>query len=423
MMRQQIRIVALTTTALLLVFLALPQPGNPASEQKMLEDVTKLLLGEISKLSSRITFLEQQNKTMSRTLAKLQEDMENGGRVLPEQVQDHMAKMYTMPKVVSLCNERVPLDKWDVWQRLDSEFFSMLVDQRQVILWLKRTGQFFPYIEEELERAGLPDDLKYVTIVESGLRAGVTSSAGAAGFWQFIETTGNSYGLTQNAWLDNRRDLYASTQAAIKYLGKLHKMFNDWPLALAAYNCGEGRVINAMKSQGVKNYYQLELPRETERYVFRVIAAKIILSDPKRYGFYIDEENLFPPYQFETVTVTLKQETNLRDIARKYGTYFREIRLLNPEIQGETLPAGTHTIKVPKGWKQLSKLLPQEEPVEMVAEVKESSAGIVYTVRKGDSIGKIAAQFNVSVGSIKPLNGGGSSLSTIHPGDQLLIEK
>ena len=423
MIRQQVRIVVLTTTALLLVFLTLPQPGNPASEQKMLEDVTKLLLGEISKLSSRITFLEQQNKTMSRTLAKLQEDMENGGRVLPEQVQDHMAKMYTMPKVVSLCNERVPMDKWDVWQRLDSEFFSMLVDQRQVILWLKRTGQFFPYIEEELERAGLPDDLKYVTIVESGLRAGVTSSAGAAGFWQFIESTGNGYGLTQNSWLDNRRDLYASTQAAIKYLNNLYKMFHDWPLALAAYNCGEGRVMNAMKSQGVNNYYQLELPRETERYVFRVIAAKIILSDPKRYGFYIDEENLFPPYQFETVSVTLKQETNLREIARKYGTYFREIRLLNPEIQGETLPAGTHTIKVPKGWKQLSKLLPQEAPVEMLAEVKESSAGIVYTVRKGDSIGKIANQFNVSIGSIKPLNGGSSSLSTIHPGDQLLIEK
>jgi len=423
MIRQHVRMVVLTTTALLFLFLTFPQPGNPASEQKMLEDVTKLLLGEISKLSSRIAFLEQQNKTMSRTLAKLQEDIENGGFLLPEQVQDHMAKMYTLPKVVSLCDTRVPLDKWDVWQRLDSEFFSMLVDQRQVILWLKRTGQFFPYIEEELEKAGLPDDLKYVTIVESGLRAGVTSNAGAAGFWQFIETTGNSYGLSQSAWLDNRRDLYASTQAAIKYLGKLHKMFNDWPLALAAYNCGEGRVMNAMKSQGVKNYYQLELPRETERYVFRVIAAKIILSDPKRYGFYIDEENLFPPYQFETVTVTLKTETNLREIARNYGSYFREIRLLNPEIQGETLPAGTHTLKVPKGWKQLIKSLPKEKSIDMVADVEVSGDEIVYTVRKGDSIGKIANQFGVSVAHIKLLKGKSSSLSTIHPGDQLLIEK
>ncbi len=423
MMQKQVRVIVLATMTLLLVFLTFPQPGNPASEQKMLEDVTKLLLGEISKLSSRITFLEQQNKTMSRTLIKLQEDLDNGGRVLPEQVQDHMAKMYTMPKVVSLCNVRVPLDKWDVWQRLDSEFFSFLVDQRQVILWLKRTGQFFPYIEEELERAGLPDDLKYVTIVESGLRAGVTSTAGAAGFWQFIESTGNDYGLTQSSWLDNRRDLYASTQAAIKYLGNLYEMFHDWPLAFAAYNCGEGRVMNAMKAQGVNNYYQLELPRETERYVFRIIAAKIILSDPKRYGFYIDDENLFPPYKFETVTVTLKQQTNLREIARKYGSYFREIRLLNPEIQGETLPAGTHTIKVPKGWQQLIKSLPQEETVEMIAEAEDNGDSLIYTVRKGDSIGKIANQFNVSVRKIKLLKSKGSSLSTIHPGDQLLIEK
>ncbi|GAK48809.1 lytic transglycosylase catalytic [Candidatus Moduliflexus flocculans] len=423
MIRQHVRIVVLTTTALLLAFLTFPPPGNPATEQKMLEDVTKLLLGEIGKLSTRIAFLEQQNKTMSRALAKLQEDIDSGKFVLPDQVQDHMAKMYTLPKVVSLCDTRVPLDKWDVWQRLDSEFFSFLVDQRQIILWLKRTGQFFPYIEEELEKADLPDDLKYVTIIESGLRAGVTSNAGAAGYWQFIESTGNNYGLTQNAWLDNRRDLYASTQAALKYLGKLYKMFNDWPLALAAYNCGEGRVMNAMKSQGVNNYYQLELPRETERYVFRVIAAKIILSDPKRYGFYIDKENLFPPYQFETVTVTLKQETNLRDIARKYGSYFREIRLLNPEIQGETLPAGTHTIKVPKGWQKLVKSLPKEEPAEVVAEVEQREDGMVYTVRKGDSIGKIANQFDVPVGKIKMLNGKTSSLSEIHPGDQLLIEK
>ena len=225
----------------------------------MLEDVTKLLLSEISKLSSRITYLEQQNKTLTRMITRLMEEQErSGGRLLPNQVQDHLAKMYTLPKVVSFCNERLPLDQWDVWQRLDSEFFSFLVDQRQVILWLKRTGQFFPYIEEELERAGLPEDLKYVTIVESGLRAGATSHAGAAGFWQFIESTGNHYGLEQNSWLDNRRDLYASTQAAIKYLKKLYSMFQDWPLALAAYNCGEGRVQNAMRNQGVHNYYQLE---------------------------------------------------------------------------------------------------------------------------------------------------------------------
>ncbi len=380
----------------------------------------KLLLSEISKLSSRITYLEQQNKTLSRTVSNLTKEIEQGGRLLPEQLQEQMARMYTLPKVVSFCNERVPLDKWDIWQRLDSEFFSFLVNEKQIILWLKRTGQFFPYIEEELEKAGLPDDLKYVTIVESGLRARAKSHAGASGFWQFIKSTGNHYGLKQNAWLDNRRDLYASTQAAVKYLTKLYNMFHDWPLALAAYNCGEGRVLRAMKSQDVHNYYQLELPRETERYVFKIIAAKIILSDPKRYGFYVDEENRFPPYHFETTTVKLTKTTHLREIAKWYGSYYREMRLLNPEVRRDTLPPGTHTIKVPRGWKQLVKSLP---PRTTPLSYTQDGDTIVYTVRSGDSVSKIAQRFNVSVSSIKKINGKTSSLSLIHPGDKLLIVK
>ena len=402
--------------------LLLPQDGNPASEQKMLEDITKLLLGEISKLSSRITTLEQQNKSLTRLVSKMMEEQQNGGGLLPEQmVQDHLAKRYELPKVVSLCNERIPLDKWDVWQRLDSEFFSFLVNEKQVILWLKRTGQFFPYIEEELAKAGLPDDLKYVTIVESGLRSGATSHAGAAGFWQFIQSTGNDYGLTQNSWLDNRRDLYASTNAAIKYLKRLHDMFHDWPLALASYNAGEGRVQRAMKSQGVNNYYQLELARETERYVFKIIAAKIILSDPKKYGFYIDEDNMFPPYQFEKVMVNLSQSTHIRNLSRMYGSYYREFRLLNPEIKKDMLPAGKHTIKVPKGWQQIVDTLPKHTTES--AEYSATDGGIIYIVKSGDSLGRIAKKFNVRVKDIKKVKGKSSSLAMLHPGDKLLIVK
>lgn len=417
---EKLRILALMFLCLLIAVCYASGQSNPVSEHKMIEDITKLLLSEISKLSSRITYLEQQNKTLTRMVTKLMEDQGRGGQLLPDQVRDHLAKMYTLPKVVSFCNERIPLDQWDVWQRLDSEFFTFLIDQSQVILWLKRTGQFFPYIEEELERAGLPEDLKYVTIVESGLRASATSSAGAAGFWQFIQSTGDHYGLEQNSWLDNRRDLYASTQAAMKYLQKLYGLFHDWPLALAAYNCGEGRVQNAMRNQGVHNYYQLELPRETERYVFKIIAAKIILSDPKRYGFYIDEQNMFPPYQFEKVTINLAQNTHLREIARKYGSYYREFRLLNPEIQTDSLPSGTHTIKVPKGWQQLVKTLPQQTISAADYAVTDDNS-IIYTVKSGDSVSKIARQFNVSINNIRKIKGRDPSLSEIYPGEQLLI--
>ncbi|MBD3307241.1 transglycosylase SLT domain-containing protein [candidate division KSB3 bacterium] len=422
-MMKQMPYTARITTMLLCLFVAIGVAATPvsaASDQKLIEDITKLLLSEINKLSARITYLEQQNKTLSRMLEKLLEEQAQG-KFLPQQVQEHLAKMYTLPKVVSFCNERVPLDSWDVWQRLDSEFFTFLADERQVILWLKRSGQFFPYIEEELEKAGLPDDLKYVTIVESGLRAKATSHAGAAGFWQFITSTGNEYGLDQNFWLDNRRDLYASTQAAIQYLQKLYGMFHDWPLALAAYNCGEGRVLNAIKNQGVRSYYQLELPRETERYVFKIIAAKIILSDPQRYGFHFDEKNLFPPPQIERVAIHLDHPTHLRDIAVMYGSYYREIRLLNPEIQTDTLPAGSHTIKVPKGWQQLVKTIPRQTVSS--SDLPTDKDGIVYTVQAGDSVSKIARKFNVSIDAIKKIKGRQTSLSKIYPGEKLLILK
>lgn len=405
----------------LLQFAMMLAPARAASDQEMLEDVMKLLLSEISKLSSRITSLEQQNKTLTRMVTNLSEQQATmGGGLSADQVLEQLAKRYALPKVVSFCNERIPIDKWDVWERLDSEFFSFLVNEKQVFLWLKRSGRYFPLIEEELAKAGLPDDLKYVTIVESALKAGATSSAGAAGFWQFIESTGDAYGLEQNAWLDNRRDLYASTRAAIKYLTNLYDMFHDWPLALAAYNAGEGRVMRAMRSQDVHNYYQLELPRETERYVFKIIAAKLILSDPKKYGFHIDEDMLFPPHQIDRVQITLQQSTHIREIASQYGSYYREFRLLNPDIQATTLPAGTHTIKVPKGWQTLAAGTQQQAALEAQHAGEDE---IVYTVKAGDSISKIARQFNVSIDAISVLQGRSSSLSTIYPGDKLLIVK
>lgn len=409
-----------------LISMIVSSSGYAASNQQMIEDVMKLLLSEISKLSARITYLEQQNKTLSRMVSNLLEQQKNGGLLSPEQLQEHLAKKYAIPRVVSFCNERIPLDKWDVWERLDSEFLSFLVDEKQVFLWLKRGGRYFPVIEEELVKAGLPDDLKYITIVESGLRANAQSHAGAVGFWQFIQSTGDEYGLEQNAWLDNRRDFYASTQAAIKYLQKLYRLFHDWPLALAAYNCGEGRVLDAMKAQGVHNYYQLELPRETERYVFKIIAAKIILSDPQKYGFYIGEDNIFPPHKVERIKIQLKQNTHLRDLAKMYGSYYREFRLLNPEIRSTSLPAGTYTIKVPPGWQQLaagSQPRSTSSSAETLSAEELQDGGIVYTVKSGDSLSKIAQKFNVSVNAITKLEGKTKSLSMIYPGEKLLILK
>ena len=156
--------------------------------------------------------------------------------------------------------------------------------------------------------------------------------------------------------------------------------------------------------------------------MFKIIAAKIILSDPKRYGFYIDEDNMFPPYQFEKVTINLTQSTHLRELARRYGSYYREIRLLNPEIQADSLPAGTHTIKVPKGWQQVVDALPQQTVTAADYDVTDDNS-IIYTVQSGDSVSKIAQRFNVSVSNIRKIKGRDSSLSEIYPGEKLLIVK
>jgi len=197
---------------------------------------------------------------------------------------------HRLPDTIVFAGEPVPLDRWDVAERLEREFYTALGNPAQVILWLKRSARYFPYIETELRRAGLPDDLKYVAVVESALLPRAYSWAHASGIWQFIAGTARSYGLRVTASWDERREPARSTAAALAYLSDLHASFGDWPLALAAYNAGESRVRGAMTRQGVSTYHQLSLPLETERYFFHILAAKLILADPAQYGFEVPPE-------------------------------------------------------------------------------------------------------------------------------------
>jgi hypothetical protein len=147
--------------------------------------------------------------------------------------------------------------------------------------------------------------------------------------------------------------LIKSTDAAISYLKLLYDQFGKWTLAMAAYNCGEDRVREEIAQQGENDYYRLSLPQETERYIFRILAAKIILSNPGRYGFYLPEQEAYPVIETELVILQLPQPVPLREIAKACGSYFKELRELNPEIQGHTLPAGIHYLKIPAGKKTL----------------------------------------------------------------------
>jgi hypothetical protein len=257
--------------------------------------------------------------------------------------------VYALPATLQFASQSVPLDRWDVRERLEREFLLTAGNRAQVVLWLKRSARYFPYIEGELRRAGLPDDLKYVAVIESALLPTALSPASALGIWQFIPATGRRYGLAVTAWWDERRHPESSTAAALAYLKDLHARFRDWPLALAGYNAGEGRVESALAQQGVSSYYQLALPSETERYFFRALAAKLILSEPQRYGFELQTEQLYRPHEADIVEVSVRSRILVADLARASGSFYREIKELNPGILQDQLPKGRYLIRIPKG--------------------------------------------------------------------------
>jgi membrane-bound lytic murein transglycosylase D len=250
---------------------------------------------------------------------------------------------------LEFCGEDVPLEIQEVRERLEKELLLTLWDKPQVILWLKRSRRYLPYIEEMLQKSGLPDDLKFVPIAESALRPHAGSHKGAIGFWQFMRHTGRQHGLVINRRIDERRNIFPSTQAAIRYFQSLHKTFGSWSLAAAAYNMGGEGLAREIKEQGTNNYYQLYLPLETQRYVLRIVAIKLIFSDPKKYGFSLADEDYYPPLEFDRIQVNCPRDIHLSIIAQAANTYFKEIKDLNPEIRGYSLPAGKHTILVPKG--------------------------------------------------------------------------
>ena len=243
----------------------------------------------------------------------------------------------------------IPVDSWQVRERIEYEFYQFLEDEGESIILAKRTGRCFPPAEKQLADAGLPDDLKFMLLVESKCIAAAASSKKASGPWQFIGSTGKRYKLKSDQWKDDRRNLEMSTEAAVKYLRYLKDLFDgDWFLAMAAYNAGEERIRKQLKAQKVDDYWRLHLVRETMRYVPRIIAAKEIYSQPEKY-LGLTKQDMYVPLDTETVTVTIKEpQKHLASLAKELGSYFLELKLLNPEIKKEYLPKGIHHLKVPK---------------------------------------------------------------------------
>jgi peptidoglycan lytic transglycosylase D len=279
------------------------------------------------------------------------EEMDGQLVVIPEIERSgarYFLSSFRLPEKLTFSGQTIPLENWQVRERVEFEFYQFLAEQGESIILAKRTGRCFPPVEKQLAEAGLPDDLKYMLLVESKCVSAAFSKAKASGPWQFINSTGKRYKLFSNRWRDDRRNLEMSTEAAIKFLRYLNKEFGDWFLAMAAYNAGGERIRKLLKQQKVSDYWRLHYVRETMRYVPRIIAAKEIYSQPEKY-LGLTKKDLYAPLETEVVTVNVKEtQRHLTAVAEEHGTYFLELKLLNPEIRTEYLPKGTHRIKIPK---------------------------------------------------------------------------
>ncbi|MFU8856477.1 MAG: transglycosylase SLT domain-containing protein [Deferrisomatales bacterium] len=321
-----------------------------------------------------------------------------------------------VPAAVTLCGEPVPLDREDVLERLDLELVVTLGSPVTTSLWFKRSPRFFPMIERALRDRGLPGDLKYVALVESNLRSDAVSSAGATGPWQFMPGTGSSYGLDRSPWRDQRRDWEEATRAALDHLAELREYFGSWPAALAAYNAGKSRVARAMEAQGQTDYFGLRLPRETERYVFRVIAAKLVFEDPAAYGIRLDGARRYAPEELvEVILEVQRRAMPVAAVAEAAGVSYRRFLELNPSLLSRELPRGDHRIQVPLAAEarfDLSLARWERENPE--------ARTVYYEVRAGDTLSAIARQHRVPLADLLSWNDL-TPRSIIRPGQALAV--
>ncbi len=308
------------------------------------------------------------------------------------------------PASVSLCGEPIPLEDLRVWEMLDRDFTIAVWDRAQVFMWLKRAGRYFPYIEKRLAEMGMPEDLKYLAVAESCLLTQARSTKGAAGLWQLMTRTARRYGLRKDGMIDERLDFERSTEAALKFLQRLHRIFDTWALALAAYNYGEASLKIRMRDQKVRDVYKLNLPLETERFIFRIAAIKIIMENPRRYGYNLSQAQVYRPIQCDIIPVNTEIPLRITDVARDLNTDFKVLKELNPHVLGDLLPAGSYAVKVPSGLGvRMAGLL---NPFTHTASgTRKDGFDRYYVVRPGDTLSRIARQTGVPVGTLRKLNG------------------
>lgn len=375
----------------------------------------------------KVVFLEAPSQeTVSPTPQEKEEKIVNrSGRerkktadareVLPSAPQAYQPLKETQKKEKPLFN--IPI----VMNPLVENFikYYQTTGRKQFSIWLARSERYIPMMRRVLKEHGLPTDLVYLAMIESGFNPTAYSRSRASGPWQFISGTGRKYGLKVNYWIDERRDPEKSTIAAARYLKDLYDQFESWHLAAAAYNCGEGKLNRAIKRYKTEDYWQLikhhYLKRETRLYVPQMIAAALIAKEPEKYGF--TNIQYQEPLIFEQALVP--GGVTLRDIAKACHCQEQTLRMLNPELIRRCTPPykKRFVVKIPKGSKQILAMnMGVLKPV-----VKGTPRGYVHThiVRRGDSLYKLALRYKSRVKDIRYLNHIHGNL--IHVGQRLII--
>ena len=253
----------------------------------------------------------------------------------PKTHKTYKIKALKLPTNLNLAGERVPIEIPDIRERMDRELLVNTYWQSNGLLLIKRANKYFPILEPLLEKYGLPDDFKFLALAESAF-IDETSSVGAAGMWHFMKATGKEYGLEINSNVDERYNIEKSTMVAAEYLKKSKEKLGSWTLAAAAYNAGNYGVSSRLKTQEVDSYYDVLLPDETERYVFRIIALKEVISNPVKYGFVFDESDLYTLPETKTVKVDTAI-ANIALFAKKFGITYKELKLHNAWLRENKL--------------------------------------------------------------------------------------
>jgi hypothetical protein len=263
---------------------------------------------------------------------------EESNNVFPPQFEETVSyriKLFEYDHDINFCGEKVPLHSQDIYERFDYEILKNAYWHSEMLLYFKRARKYFPVIEPILKANNIPEDFKYLAIIESGL-TNVTSPAGAKGFWQIMEATAIEKGLEVNDQIDERNHLEKATLAACKYLKEAHRRFDSWTLVAASYNMGMNGLERRLKQQEVNSYYDLHLNSETARYVFRILAVKDIFENPKKYGFNIFESGLYEPIKFKQVKVN-STITDLSVFAKEQGINYKILKIVNPWLKNKEL--------------------------------------------------------------------------------------